>query len=205
MISTRKFAWYLVLLALLLAGCAPRLIAASPLNIASGPRPTPTVMNSSTRLSLEVDDVPSATNQAIDLAQRYGGWVIDRSCQGDGPDQVANLILAVPPSNGERLRQVLAGLGQVVDQDNWNDYSGCSTCSEASYIYLALSARRWVEAPPAAQVESWSPAVTFRRAWQVTASIFAVLLDGLIWVVVVGGPFVLIGLGIRAIVRRTRR
>jgi hypothetical protein len=44
-----------------------------------------------------------------------------------------------------------------------------------------------------------------RRAWQVTASIFTFLLDGLIWIGVVAGPFVLIGLGILFLVRRARR
>lgn len=209
MLSTPKFAWYLVLLALLISSCAPgapRLIATSPQDSVPAPRPTPTVLNHSTRLSLEVEDVPSAAGQAIDLAQRYGGWVIDRSCRGEGAYQVINLILAVPVSNSERLRRALSGLGRVNDQNAWNDYAGCATCSDVSYIYLELSPRppTWVEVPPVTREESWSPAWTFRRAWQVTAGIFTFLLDGLIWIVVVGGPFVLIGLGILALIRRAR-
>jgi hypothetical protein len=208
MLSTPKIFCYLTLLALLLAGCAPRLIAASPLKIASAPRPAPTLVNNSTRLSLEVDDVPSAAYQAIDLALRYGGWVIDRSCRGTGIYQVANLILGVPPSNGERLRRALTGLGQVYDQDAWDDTRGCSTCSDVSYIYLELSPRlpAWDDAaPPAPGRPNGGPAGTLRNAWLVTASIFTFLLNVLIWIVVVAGPFVLIGLGILALVRRFRR
>jgi len=210
MFTTPKFAWYLAVLALLLAGCAPgaaTLIASYPRDSAPAYRPTPTSLYNSTHLSLEVDDVPSAANQAIDLAQRYGGWVIDRSCRGTGMDQIVNLILAVPPSNSARLRRALIGLGRVFDQDAWNETSGCTACSDVSYIYLELNPRppAWIEEPPAPGQDSWNPAWTLRRAWQVTATIFTFLLDVLIWLAVVAGPFVLIGLGILALIRRARR
>ena len=207
MFSTPKFDQFLILLALLLAGCAPgsaTMIASYPQN--SRPRPAPTALNDSTRLSLQVNDVPSAADQAIDLTQRYSGWVIDRSCRGAGMDQIIELVLAVPPANHERLRRALLGLGQVVDQAIWDGAGGCSTCADTSYIYLELnpSAQAWEAVPPAPGDGSGNPAETFYRAWQVTAAIFTFLLNILIWIVVVGGPFVLIGLGILALVRRAR-
>jgi hypothetical protein len=207
MCSTPKIAWFLALV-ILLAGCAPgsaTLIASYPQTMAN-PRPQPTALNNSSRLALEVDDVPSAATQAIDLAQSYGGWVVDSYCRGEGADQVANLILAMPASGAERLRRALSGLGQVVDQTTWSDQTGCISCAEVSYIYLELTPRPpvWVDAPPANRDQNWSPAWTFRRAWQVTADIFTFLLDGLIWIGVVAGPFVLIGLGILFLVRRAR-
>ena len=218
MFSTPKFVRCLILLALLLAGCAPgsaTMIASypHPSDNAYVPRPQATALNNSTRLSLQVDDVSYATTQAIDLAQSYGGWVVDRYCRGEGAEQVASLILAVPDSSAERLRRTLTGLGQVIDQTSWSDRSGCITCSETNYIYLELTPYPYpparVEAPPASHDapsgQNWSPAWTFRRAWQVTASIFSFLLDGLIWIAVVAGPFALIGLGILFLVRRTRK
>jgi hypothetical protein len=210
MVSTRKFAWYLAVLALLLASCAPgapTVIASYPRNIANQPRPAPTALNNSTRLSLQVNDVPSAADQAIDLAQQYDGWVIDRSCRGAGIDQIVNLVLAVPQANHERLRRALLGLGQIVDQDAWDNTGGCSTCADVSYIYLELnpSVQAWDAVPPAPGEGSGNPTDTFRRAWQVTAAIFTYLLNILIWIMVVGGPFVLIGMGILALVRRFRR
>jgi hypothetical protein len=212
MFSTPKFVRCLILLALLLAGCAPgsaTMIASYPRNVANAPRPQATALNNSSRLSLQVDDVSYATSQAIDLAQSYGGWVVDRSCRGEGADQVANLILAVPASGAERLHRTLISLGRVIDQTSWTNYSGCSTCSEISYIYLELTPYPYpparVDAPPASRDQNWSPAWTFRRAWQVTAGIFSFLLDGLIWIAVVAGPFVLIGLGILYLVRRARK
>jgi hypothetical protein len=211
MFSTPKFIWFLVLLALLLAGCAPgspTLIASypHPSDPANPPRPQPTALNNSSRLSIEVDNVSYATSQAIDLAQSYGGYVVDRDGHGEGTEQVANLILAVPTSGAERLRRALAGLGQVIDQTTWSDRSGCITCTETSYIYLELIPRppTWVEKPPASRDQNWSPAWTLRRAWQVTTGIFTFLLDGLIWIAVVVGPFALIGWGILALVRRAR-
>ncbi len=109
----------------------------------------------------------------------------------------------MPASSAERLRRALSGLGQVVDQTSWTDHSGCITCAEVSYIYLELTPRppAWVDEPPAPRNSDWSPAWTFQRAWQVTAGIFTFLLDGLIWIAVVAGPFVLIGLGILYLVR----
>jgi hypothetical protein len=211
MFSTPKFVRCLILLALLLAGCAPgsaTMIASYPHpSDSTNPRPQPTALNNSSRLSLQVDDVPYATSQAIELAQSYGGWVVDRYCRGEGADQVANLILSVPASSADRLRRALSGLGQVINQTSWTNYSGCITCSEISYIYLELTPRppTWVEEPPASRSSDWSPAWTLRHAWQVTAGIFTFLLDGLIWIAVVAGPFVLIGLGILALVRRARR
>ena len=211
MFSTPKFVWFLILFTLLLAGCDPgaaTMIASypHPSDIAN-PRPQATALNNSARLSLEVDDVPYAVNQAIDLAQRYGGWVVDCDCRGEGAGQVANLVLGVPASSAERLHRALAGLGQVIDQTTWTDYSGCITCAEISYIYLELAPRppTWVDEPPVTpRDQNWSPAWTLRRAWQVTAGIFTFLLDGLIWIAVVAGPFVLIGLGILVLVRRAR-
>jgi hypothetical protein len=210
MFTPPKFVRFLILLALLLSGCAPgsaTMIASYPQANANAPRPQATALNNSTRLSLQVDDVSYATSQAIDLAQSYGGWVVDRYCRGEGAEQVANLILAVPASAAERLRRTLTGLGQVTDQVSWTDHSGCITCAETSYIYLELTPRppTWVEKPPASRSSDWSPAWTLRHAWQVTAGIFSFLLDGLIWIAVVAGPFVLIGLGILYLVRRARK
>jgi hypothetical protein len=210
MCSTPKFVRFLILLALLLAGCAPgsaTLIASYPHPSDNSPRPLPTALNNSSRLSLEVDDVSYTAGQAIDLAQSYGGWVIDRYCRGEGADQVANLILAVPASAAERLRRTLTSLGQVIDQTTWTGDARCITCAETSYIYLELAPHppAWVDAPPATpRGQNWSPALTLQHAWQVTAGIFTFLLDGLIWIAVVAGPFVLIGLGILYLVRRAR-
>src|SRR5664279_2308480 len=133
MFSKPKFVRFLILLALLLPGCAPgsaTMIASypHPSDNANAPRPQATALNNSSRLSLEVDDVSYASSQAIDLAQSYGGWVVDRSCRGGAAGQVASLILAVPDPGAERLRRTLTGLGQVIDQTSWTNYSSCMTC-----------------------------------------------------------------------------
>ena len=164
MCATPKFAWFLAL-AILLAGCAPgsaTLIASYPQTMAN-PRPQPTALNNSSRLALEVDDVPFATTQAIDLALTLRRVRGRPRLPRRGP-QVANLILGVPASSAERLRRALSGLGQVVDQTSWTDHSGCITCAEVSYIYLELTPRppAWVDKPPAPRNSDWSPAWTFQ-------------------------------------------
>lgn len=50
----------------------------------------------------------------------------------------------------------------------------------------------------------WDPAVTFRAAFGVFLRVFQLLVDALIWIVVVAGPFVLMGVGLVVILRRVR-
>ena len=50
----------------------------------------------------------------------------------------------------------------------------------------------------------WDPAVTFRTAFGVFLRIFQLLVDALIWIVVVAGPFVLMGVGLVVVLRRVR-
>ena len=50
--------------------------------------------------------------------------------------------------------------------------------------------------------DGWNPTVTFNAAFAVFARLFQVLIDGLIWAFVVAGPFVLMALGVLALLRR---
>lgn len=50
----------------------------------------------------------------------------------------------------------------------------------------------------------WDPAVTFRAAFGVFLKLFQLLVDALIWIVVVAGPFVLMGVGAVVVLRRVR-
>jgi len=207
MFSTPKFDQFLILLALLLAGCAPgsaTMIASYPQN--SRPRPAPTALNDSTRLSLQVNDVPSAADQAIDLTQRYSGWVIDRSCRGAGMDQIIELVLAVPPPTTSACAGRCLAWGRSSTRPSGTAPAAVqpvrtrviSTWSSTRPLRRGTLSRL----PPAREVVT-RPRPS-NRAWQVTAAIFTFLLNILIWIVVVGGPFVLIGLGILALVRRAR-
>lgn len=50
----------------------------------------------------------------------------------------------------------------------------------------------------------WDPAATFRAAFGVFLQLFQLLIDALIWIVVVAGPFILMGVGLVAVLRRVR-
>jgi hypothetical protein len=58
---------------------------------------------------------------------------------------------------------------------------------------------------PSLPSRGWNPAHTFEQAFGVFASIFIFLVDFGIWIAVIVGPFILMGLGARALVRRLRR
>lgn len=51
----------------------------------------------------------------------------------------------------------------------------------------------------------WDPAETFRAAFGVFLTLFQLLVDALIWILVVAGPFVLMGVGAVVVLRKVRR
>jgi hypothetical protein len=54
-------------------------------------------------------------------------------------------------------------------------------------------------------VSKRQPLVTLAKAWDVFLYIFGFILDVLIWVTVVGGPFLLIGWIVLKLIRRRQR
>lgn len=204
-----------VALALLLAACSP---SATPQLISTYPRadgPPPTapfpgrliVYNAD--LTLEAADVDSAANRAAQLASDYGGYLIDSRAWYQGERKYAALTLAVPVPHFDSLRQSLLGLGTLVSESvsgepkpihtaDWNTYSTIT-------LRLQSSAPSFRFEWPALPTWGWSPARTFTQAFGVFFAIFAWLVDALIWIVVVIGPFALMGLGLRALARRMRR
>jgi hypothetical protein len=63
-----------------------------------------------------------------------------------------------------------------------------------STITVHLSERSSIKLP---EFPDWHAASTFAQAFSVAAAIFRFLLDAAIWIVVVIGPFVLIGWWVR--------
>ena len=156
-----------------------------------------------TWITLEVSRVTSAAEQAVDLAARRGGYLeSSNSWLQDGRTHMT-LVLAVPSADFDGLREDLLDLGALRSEqvsgewirarDEWPYYS---------HITLTLQPR--AAAWPDWSISGWNPGRTFRQAWDVFVSIFGFLVDIVIWVVVVLGPFVLIALGVRALWRKIR-
>jgi hypothetical protein len=110
----------------------------------------------------------------------------------------------VPAANFDGLYAELQRLGTVTSEHIYSRWDGSGDGWRVySHITLQLCSKTsdW----PSISLGSWHPLDTLRDAWGVTAAIFGFLLDLLIWVVVVAGPFVLIGLGARQLYLKLRQ
>jgi hypothetical protein len=203
-----------------LAGCAaapgPQAIASFP-QAAATPRmvatyvPAPpyllVVYNAS--MEIEVNDPLALAETAKRVVYDRGGYVTSAQSWVQDGRAYATLTLMAPVARFDDARRALRDLGTVVSEtvserlidpgpgyDAWNTYSS---------ITLRLRQPATFALPPALPpTGGWSPLRTFESAFAVTAGIFRVVADVLIWVIVVGGPFVLIALAARALWRRRR-
>jgi hypothetical protein len=199
----------LVILVFLLTGCAA---STGPVQVASFPLVTPIAKYPPdpilyrTYIEVLVSDVDRAAETASYRATVNNGYLVSSdSWYADGR-KVISIELAVPTYNFENLRRDLHSLGQVISESLSGqpvypppyDYSG-----EYSQITLQLRPSGYY-VPPPVMPPAWRPARTLQKAFSVFLSIFGFLTDILIWVVVVAGPFLLIGLGIGLIIRKRR-
>jgi hypothetical protein len=192
-----------------LAACTP---GAGPQLIGSYPRsggviPSDVRIIYESRLTLEVGNVDSSADRAVGFARDHGGYLLEERTWTQDGRKHATLALAVPVPAFDGLRSDLLSLGTLVDETvigapkpihstDWNTYTSITLT-----LRPAPSAITW----PSFPAFGWDPGRTLRQAFGVSFSIFAFVVDVLIWLVVVLGPFVLVGLGLRALWRRARR
>jgi hypothetical protein len=198
----------ILLLGLSLAACAPgqatpQLIASYPSEGGSQGYSPPAQYVYDAYLELEVRNVESAAERAEELAGEYGGYLErSQSWRSDG-SQHASLVLAVPAPNFEALLDRLAGLGTPLSQNisgQWvNAGSQWAVYSEIT-LQLHQKGPNW----PSISLGDWQPLHTLQQALGVSANIFGFLLDVLIWVLVVIGPFALLAWGLRRAYQKLR-
>lgn len=203
----------LVFCLLAAAGCGGGALSEAPLQIAAYPKVTPIaqypgsmVVIYHTYLELRVADVERSANRAVQLANSYGGYLsASQSWYVDGR-KVTSLDLVVPSVQFDNLRRALQGLGELVAEDLSGELVERRYYDDAQlWSTITLTLRPSGIALPPIDTGGWNPLRTLQQAWSVSAAIFGFILNVLIWVVVVGGPFVLIGLGVRWFIRRSRK
>lgn len=199
MFTYRRILITIVILALSLYACSgspsPQQIAAYPKDapIAIAPHPSIVIVYRA-YLEMIVADVDKAADRGAQFAYDCGGYLAGtQSWYADGR-KATTLVLAVPTTNFYSLRQTLLSLGRMVNEnitgepvephygDPWQEYS-----------YITLHLRPAAANLPAFPVSGWDPGRTLQRALSVSVAILGFLADILIWVIVVAGPFVLIG------------
>ena len=195
---------------LLVTGCAG---AFSPLQIAAHPRPTPIAVYPPypdvvyrSVIELVVSDVDYSAERAAQLAYDHGGYLSSSTAWYSNGQKFITAELTVPGYNFESLRLVLIALGRLdgektigqgldsIYHDGYTNYASITLQLKPAGFSL----------PPVAS-SGWNPLRTLRRAFDVFLSIFGFIVDILIWIVVVAGPFILLGLAGWWLFRRLTR
>ena len=139
--------------------------------------------------------------RAEDLVESYRGYRVDGQPYSCSTGKGYTLVLAVPGEHFEVVLKSLRRLGRVEYETTWR---------EGPPGYRDGWARVVLELRPSARAawprpeNNWNPVTTFLSALRVAFLIFRVLVDVLIWVLVVAGPFAFVWLGLRALQRRLR-
>jgi hypothetical protein len=202
-------------LALSIAGCAQA--EQTPLLIASYPSedPAPVEVGSTWTygeytvvyhmfLELVVSNVRTVREETRSIATRYGGYVVSEQSWQQGDKEHASILINVPSYNFDDVRRQLTRLGDVKTEqircEFEKEYYQDGDWVTLSHITVHLIER----SAPRIHLPSlgWNPLDTFGSAFRVFSNIIRFLVDVFIWVSVVAGPFILIGMGIRKFIRR---
>jgi hypothetical protein len=190
----------------LLTACS----SAATKQIASAPRVSPPITPIAVTivhhayLELQVIDVDRAIEQTVSRTQLYGGVLKSLSTWETAGQQAATLELAVPNETYISLRNEIVSNGILVNEQVDQEFVEMNP--PPYYAILTVQFR------PAGTTSilprpggGWNPILTFQRAFSVFITIFGFVVDILIWITVVVGPFVLLGWAGWKITRRLRK
>ena len=153
----------------------------------------------SAHFELAVSDVEAAARQVAQLARRHEGYIFTfEAPKGTGH---ASVVAQMPVDQFPSFRRALPRLGTVIGERITEVVGG------RPVIYTSVTVTVRSSRGPIApyRVDGWNPADTFRAAFAVFARLFQAVVDGLIWIAVVAGPFALMLFGLATLVRRLRR
>jgi hypothetical protein len=191
------FGVFSMVLAACSAGSQPLRIAAFPVQPSA---PDHTV------LVIEAYDIDRAALRANQLANDFGGYTYSQRLTSSAGRRTFVLLISVPASQNLPLRSALARLGRVVDESSSHD-----SPSSPRRIYpepdttIELTLRESGYNPRPASPTGWDPRRTASQAFAVFQAIFSFFVDILIWVLIVIGPFVLVGWAVWSLIRRHKR
>jgi len=156
-------------------------------------------------IELSVADVDLSADRATSFVYQYGGYILSSQSWQTDDRTATTLVLAVPSTNFENLRRSLLSIGELVNESfsgNLMDHP-YPRIIPYSHITLQLLPGNPIVLPYV-DSHTWNPQRTFQHAFSVFLTIFGFIADILIWIVVVGGPFLLVFLVVRLIIQRIR-
>ena len=199
----KKLVLIFVLMSGLLVACSstdgPEQIATFPKEepIAVYPHIQENVVVYNATLDLEVSNVDRVTERAKEIAFEQGGYLVSaQSWYRDG-EKNTTLVLAVPVHHFDSTRDDLLRLGALTGEWISSDLLSAGGGSRETFSQITVYLHPKASALPEISLPTWRPVRTFERAWDVFVSVFGFLLDIVIWVAVVAGPFVIMGWGVK--------
>jgi hypothetical protein len=203
----KKYILMSMLLVVLLTACsragAPDQIAAYSIEkpIAVYPQPPESTLIYNATLDIEVSNVERAAERAKQITFEAGGYLISaQSWYRDG-EKHSTVVLAVPVYRFDDVRDDLMRLGKLSGEWITSELVSPGSNSSQQYSQITVYFHPRESSLPKISLPNFRPLNTFEKAFGVFISIFGFILDILIWVIIVVGPFVLIGLGIRRLIQ----
>ncbi len=203
-----------IFIAGLLSACSgsdlPMLIAAemmgggsiTPFPLLTSP---PTTVIYTTTIDLEVNQVDKANSRVREITYQQGGYVTDSKIWDQDGEKHAMLLLVVAAYRFETVRSELLRLGTVKNERLSGTLVKPDEYPQQDYTHILVFLHPKIRTGFEFDRFDWRPFHTLAQAWDVFLSIFGFILDVAIWLVVVLGPFALIGWGIRAFILRRRK
>jgi hypothetical protein len=196
---TKKLILVLVLMAAFLGACSnadgPEQIATFPREepIAVYPRILENMVVYNATLDLEVSDVERVTERAKEIAFEQNGYLVSaQSWYRDG-ERHSTVVLAIPVLRFNHTRDDLLRLGTLNGEWISTELVSIENRKPDAYSQITLYLHPRESCFSEISLPKLRPVRTFEKAWAVLTTIFGFLLDILIWITVVAGPFILIG------------
>jgi hypothetical protein len=213
--NTKRIILYSLIFVTSLAGCksgevTPQLVASYPAEnqIAVYPvTPPDMIAVYNATLELEVSDVDGSVEKAVNLVNEYGGYLTSSQSWHQEGEKHTTLVLAVPVIHFDMVHRALFRLGDLVSERVSGELkpSGYGDDEWRTFSYITLHLHPKDSVLSALNLPDWRPAQTFTKAWRVFTSIFGFILDIIIWVGVVAGPFVLLGWLAKKLIQRRKK
>jgi hypothetical protein len=195
-----------LLLVVLLTACsragAPEQIAAYSMErpIAVYPQPQESALIYNATLDMEVSNVERAVERAQEIAFKAGGYLISaQSWYRDG-EKHSTVVLAVPVYRFDSVWDDLTRLGKLSGEWISSELASPGSSTSQQYSQITVYFHPKESALPKISLPNFHPLNTIEKAFGVFVSIFGFILDILIWIIIVIGPFILFGWGIRRLI-----
>jgi hypothetical protein len=168
--------------------------------IAVYPQPPESTLIYNATLDMAVSNVERAVDRAKEIAFEAGGYLISaQSWYRDG-EKHSTVVLAVPVYRFDLVRYDLLRLGKLTGEWISSELASPGSSTNQQYSQITVYFHPRESSLPKISLPNFHPLNTIEKAFGVFISIFGFVLDILIWAIIVVGPFILIGSGIRRLI-----